>query len=113
MAVQYGRNGAGTVDDAFNNLNKHFSPNSCSSKGSYFKYRGKGSQIFWIRFGRAVWQGVVLGPRCCLIVYGCSQILIRFGGGGVGQVLSDVCMVEGWRILIRFGGLAPRFVKEC
>ena len=28
-----------------------FSPNSCSYRGSYFKYRGKGSQTFWIRFG--------------------------------------------------------------
>ena len=27
------------------------SPNSFSYRGSYFKYRGEGSQIFWIRFG--------------------------------------------------------------
>lgn len=29
------------------------SPNSFSYGGSYFKYRGEGSQIFWIRFGSA------------------------------------------------------------
>ena len=90
-----------------------FSPNSCSERGSYFKYRGKGSQTFWIRFGGAVGQGVVLGPRCrqmCVWVFSDSD---SFWGGGVWQVLSDVCMGEGSQILIRFRGLAPRFVKEC
>ena len=28
-----------------------FFPNSLSDRGSYFKYRGEGSRIFWIRFG--------------------------------------------------------------
>ena len=36
-----------------------FSPNSFRYRGSYFKYRGEGSQILWIRFGGAVGQGVV------------------------------------------------------
>ena len=91
-----------------------FSPNSCSYRGSYFKYSCKGSQTFWIRFGGAVGQGVVLGPRCRLMcVWVFSDFDSVLGGGGVGQVLSDVCVGEGSQILIRFGGLAPRFAKVC
>ena len=49
-------------------------------RGSYFKYRGEDSQIFWI----------------------------RFGGGLPGRVSSevtpDVCMGEGSQILICLGG---------
>ena len=33
------------------------SQNSSSYKGSYFKYRGEASQMFWICFGGAVRQG--------------------------------------------------------
>ena len=42
------------------------SPNSFSFRGSYFKYRGEGSQIFWIRFGG---RGCRAGcrPRCRLM----------------------------------------------
>ena len=36
-----------------------FSLNSFSYKGSYFKFRGEGSQIFWICFGGAAGQGAV------------------------------------------------------
>ena len=32
-------------------LNVHFSPNSFSYRGSYFKLGGEGSQILWIRAG--------------------------------------------------------------
>ena len=32
-------------------LNFHFSPNSFSYRGSYFKLGGEGSQILWIRAG--------------------------------------------------------------
>ena len=71
-----------------------FSPNSFSYRGSYFKYKGEGSQILWIRFGRGL-------------------------SGRVSAEVSSECvrMGEGSQILIRFGrglaGLAPRFVKEC
>ena len=43
-------------------LNFHFSPNSFSYRGSYFKLGGEGSQFLWIRAGGgAVTQGVVGG----------------------------------------------------
>ena len=46
------------------------SPNSFSYRGSYFKYRGEGSQIFWIRFGGGCRAGC--RPRCrlmCVLVW--------------------------------------------
>ena len=43
----------------------NFSPNSFSYRGSYFKYRGEGSQILWIRFGGSCQAGCC--PRSHLI----------------------------------------------
>ena len=61
------------------NKSNDFSPNSFSYRGSYFKYRGEGSQILWIRFG-----GV--------------------SGRVLSEVSSDICMGEGLQIFwIRFG----------
>ena len=37
-----------------------------SYRGSYFKYRGEGSQILWIRCGGAVTQGVVGAVVWCM-----------------------------------------------
>ena len=42
-----------------------FSVNSFSYKGSYFKFRGEGSQIFWICFGGAAGQGAVWWSSWC------------------------------------------------
>ena len=46
----------------FANLHFSYSPNSFCYRGSYFKYRGEGSHIFWICFGvGGVGEGVVRG----------------------------------------------------
>ena len=63
-----------------------FSPNALAIRGSYFKYRGEGSQIYWIRFGGAVGQGVVRGVVWRLVgdVYGWvyKDFLDSFWGRG-------------------------------
>ena len=44
---------------------KHFSPNSFSYRGSYFKLGGEGSQILWIRCAGGCHRW-----RCCLVCVG-------------------------------------------
>ena len=64
-----------------------FSPNSFSYRGSYFKCRGEGSQVFWIRFGGGCragcrpryrpmfdWWCVWVRHRCFGFVYGGQHI---------------------------------------
>ena len=55
------RRGSFRVSESSSDLCVCFSPNASAIRGSYFKYRGEGSQIYWIRFGGAVGQGVVRG----------------------------------------------------
>ncbi len=66
-----------------------FSPNSFSYRGSYFKYRGEGSQIFWIRFGGGCRAGC--RPRCRLIfTWWCVWVSVRrFFGFVLGQQVSS------------------------
>jgi len=52
------------VDYTLNNL--FLSPNRITIRGSYFKYTGEGSQIFWIRFGGGL-SGVVRGVLWCSV----------------------------------------------
>ena len=65
------------------------SPNSFSYRGSYFKYRGEGSQNFWIRFGGGCRAGC--RPRCRLI-FSWWRIWVsvrRFFGFVLGQQVSS------------------------
>ena len=62
--------------------------------GSYFKYRGEGSQIFLDCFGGAVGQGVVRGVVSCVCGRG-SQIQGGLSGRVSSEVSPDVCMAEG------------------
>ena len=74
-----------------------FSPNSFSYRGSYSKCRGEGSQIFWIRLGGAVGQGVVRGIIRCSIggayewVYG--DFLDLFMGGNTFLQRNDATLL--------------------
>ena len=45
------RRGSFRVSESSSDLCVCFSPNALAIRGSYFKYRGEGSQIYWIRFG--------------------------------------------------------------
>ena len=67
------------------------SPNSFSHSGSYFKYRGEGSQIFRIRFGGGlsgrVSSEASFDVQLVVCMGECTQIFwIRF----VGQQVSSM-----------------------
>ena len=92
-----------------------YSPNSCSYRDSYFKYRSAGSQILWILLGWGLSGRVSSGRRYRLM---CVWVRVRGGLSGMGviclvcvwvrvrrfssgqssEVSSDVCVGEGSQI---------------
>ena len=61
----------------------HFSPNSFSSRGSYFKLGGEGSQILWIRCVGGCHTGCRW--RCCVV---CVGVRVRRCKAGLSHRVS-------------------------
>ena len=77
-------------------------------RGSYFKYRGEGSQILWIRFGGGCRAGCRLRRRLI-----CVWVRARKSRGGCwtpvsSEASSDVCLGEGSQI--QWGAVGPGVV---
>ena len=70
-----------------------FFPNSFSSRGSYFKLGGEGSQILWIRCGGGCHRGSRW--RCRLV---CVGVRVRLSHRLSLAVSSGVCRGQGSQI---------------
>ena len=88
----------------------NFPSNSFSYRGSYFKYRGEGSQILWIRFGGGCRAGRRLMRRLI-----CVWVRARKAGGGcwTGCRLRRRLMCVWVKVRRSSGGLSGRVSSEA